>query len=82
MKCIYIYLECEVGTWLKLLGHDAAFQAVKPPRLAVFCVTIATIPFMTGFFFVDQMLGLVKFPEDAPWLAMSYGELLHGSSSA
>ena len=49
---------------------EAAWSATEPPwspRLAVFCVTVATIPFMTGFFFVDQMLGAVKFPEDVPW---------------
>ncbi|CAK9025884.1 Multidrug and toxin extrusion protein 1 (MATE-1) (rMATE-1) (Solute carrier family 47 member 1) [Durusdinium trenchii] len=46
-----------VGTWLKL---------------SAFCVTLATIPFMAGFFFVDQMLLAVKFDPEVCYLAGVY----------
>ena len=38
---------------------------VNVARLSAFCVTLATIPFMAGFFFVDQMLLAVKFDPEA-----------------
>lgn len=37
----------------------------QPLRLALFCVTVSTIPFMTGFFFVDQILLSFHFKPEA-----------------
>jgi len=46
-----------VGTWLKL---------------SFFCVTLGTIPFITGFFFVDEMLTSLRFDPDVCYLAGVY----------
>lgn len=46
-----------VGTWLKL---------------ALFCVTVATIPFLVPFFFVDNILSGFHFKEEVCFLAGVY----------
>ncbi|CAE7194823.1 slc47a1, partial [Symbiodinium sp. CCMP2592] len=46
-----------VGTWLKL---------------SFFCVTLGTIPFITGFFFVDEILTSLRFDPDVCYLAGVY----------
>ncbi|CAE7201595.1 slc47a1 [Symbiodinium sp. CCMP2456] len=46
-----------VGTWLKL---------------SFFCVTLGTIPFITGFFFVDEILSALRFDPDVCYLAGVY----------
>jgi len=48
-----------VGTWLKL---------------SLFCVTLATIPFITGFFFVDEILSALRFDPDVCHLAGIYAK--------
>jgi len=46
-----------VGTWLKL---------------SFFCVTLGTIPFITGFFFVDEILTSLRYDPDVCYLAGVY----------